>query len=129
VILGGLVIAFGIGLVKRTPVDVDVIRDRNALYRMLDDGRVENVYSVKILNKTERAHRFEVTVEGDGELSIEPRPAEFDVASGEVFPATVRVRRPAYEPLGPQDVEFEIRAVDDPKLQAETRARFLAPTK
>lgn len=129
VILGGLLTAFGVGLAKRTPVDVDVIRDRNALYRLLDDGRVENVYSVKILNKTERAHRFVVSVRGAGELTVEPQPAQFEVASGEVFPATVRVRRPAYEPLGPQDVEFEVRATDDPKLEAETRARFLAPTK
>ena len=35
-------------------VALDVIRDRNALYRLLDDGRVENVYTLKILNKTER---------------------------------------------------------------------------
>jgi len=129
VILCGLVTGFAVGLLRRTPVDVDVIRDRNALYRTLDDGRVENVYSVKILNKTEHAHRFEVTVEGAGELSLQPQPAVFDVGSGEVFPATVRVRRPAYEPLGPQNVEFEIRAVDSPELRAETRARFLAPTK
>lgn len=129
VILTGLVTAFGVGLVTRTPVDVDVIRDRNALYRLLDDGRVENVYSVKILNKTEHAHRFVVTVDGDGELTLEPQPAQFDVASGEVFPATLRVRRPAYEPLGSQNIEFEIRALDNPRLEAETRARFLAPTK
>jgi cytochrome c oxidase accessory protein FixG len=129
VILCGLVTAFGVGLAKRTPVDVDVIRDRNALYRLLDDGRVENVYSVKILNKTERAHRFVVTVHGHGELTLEPQPARFEVAGGEVFSATVRVRRPAYEPLGSQDIEIEVRALDDPKLEAETRARFLAPTK
>ena len=129
VILSGLLAAFGIGLGRRMPVDVDVIRDRNALYRLLDDGRVENVYSVKILNKTEQAHRFEVTVHGAGDLALEPRLARFDVGSGEVFPATVRVRRPAYEPLGAQDIEFEIRAVDDPKLEAETRARFIAPAK
>lgn len=129
VILSGLVTAFAVGLLTRTPVDVDVIRDRNALYRMLDDGRVENVYSVKILNKTERTHRFVVSVRGAGELTLEPQLAQFEVDSGEVFPATVRVRRPAYEPLGPQDVEFQIRAVDDSRLKAATRARFLAPTK
>lgn len=129
VILGGLTVAFGVGLARRTPVEVDVIRDRNALYRLLDDGRVENVYSVKILNKTERAHRFVVSVSGAGELALEPRVAQFDVGSGEVFPATVRVRRPAYEPVGSQDVEFAVRALDDSKLEAATRARFLAPTK
>jgi polyferredoxin len=124
-----LVTAFGVGLAMRTPVDVDVIRDRNALYRLLDDGRVENVYSVKILNKTEHPHRFVVTVRGYGDLTLEPQLARFDVGSGEVFPATVRVRRPAYEPLGPQDIEFTVQALDDPKLEAETRARFLAPAK
>src|SRR6185369_2269244 len=90
VILGGLATAFGVGLARRTPVDVDVIRDRNALYRMLDDGRVENVYSVKILNKTEQAHRFAVTVHGHGDLTLEPQPMQFDVGGGEVFSATVR---------------------------------------
>jgi cytochrome c oxidase accessory protein FixG len=129
VILVALVTAIGVGLVQRTPVGVDVIRDRNALYRLLDDGRVENVYSVKILNKTEHAHRFIVTVRGPGELTLEPALAQFDVASGDVFPATVRVRRPAYEPLGAEDIQFEIRAADDPRLHAHTRARFLAPTK
>ena len=129
VILGGLATAFGVGLARRTPVDVDVIRDRNALYRMLDDGRVENVYSVKILNKTEQAHRFAVTVHGHGDLTLEPQPMQFEVGGGEVFSATVRVRRPAYEPVGAEDIEFEVQALDDSKLEAETRARFLAPTK
>src|SRR5262245_6908295 len=52
-LLTAIISAFAIGLALRTPLGVDVIRDRNALYRLLDDGRVENVYDVKILNKTE----------------------------------------------------------------------------
>ena len=129
VLLSGLVAAFAIGLIVRKPVDVDVIRDRNVLYRLLDDGRVENVYNVKILNKSERPHRFVVTVRGSGELTLDPAVAQFDLGSGEVFPAAIRVRRPAYEPLGPQDVEFVVQAVDDVRLTAQTKARFLAPTK
>lgn len=129
VLLIGLITAFLVGLYLRSPVDVDVIRDRNALYRMLDDGRVENVYSVRILNKTERPHRFRVSVKGQGDLRIEPASAVFDVESGAVFPAAVRVSRSAYEPLGSQDVEFVIQAVDDPQLAASTDARFLAPAR
>jgi cytochrome c oxidase accessory protein FixG len=129
VLLAGLTLAFVVGLMTRTPVEVDVIRDRNALYRLLDDGRVENVYNVKILNKTERAHRFAVTVRGEGELTLDPAIARFEVASGEVYPAAIRVRRPAWEPLGPQDVEFVIQAEDAPGLTAHTTARFLAPTR
>jgi cytochrome c oxidase accessory protein FixG len=120
-------VAFIVGLVRREPVDVDVIRDRNALYRLLEDGRVENVYNVKILNKSEQAHRFAITVSGPGELTLDPSPAHFAVRSGEVFPAAVRVRRPAYEPLGSEDIVFEVRALDVPALRARTKARFIAP--
>ncbi len=126
-ILGCLILAFGIGLARRAPVGVDVIRDRNALYRLLDDGQVENVYNVKILNKSEQGHRFVVTVEGPGELTLDPTPARFDVGSGEVYPVALRVRRPAYEPLGSEDIEFHVQAEDAPHLSATTRARFLAP--
>jgi cytochrome c oxidase accessory protein FixG len=128
-LLSGLVIAFVVGLLVRKPVEVDVIRDRNVLYRMLDDGRVENVYNVKILNKSEQAHRFIVTVKGEGGLSMDPPAARFDVASGDVFPAAIRVRRSAFEPLGPQDIEFVVRAEDDASLIARSDARFLAPTR
>jgi cytochrome c oxidase accessory protein FixG len=126
-LLGLIVAGFVVGLVRREPVDVDVIRDRNALYRLLDDGRVENVYNVKILNKTEQPHRFRVTVRGEGDFSVDPRGVTFEVASGEVFPAVVRVRRPAYEPLGSQDIEFEVKSEDEARLEAHEKARFLAP--
>jgi cytochrome c oxidase accessory protein FixG len=128
-LLGSLVTLFGVGLWKRTPVEVDVIRDRNALYRLTDDGRVENVYNVKILNKTERAHRFRITVRGDGDLRMGATQAWFSVASGEVFPAAIRVSRSAYEPLGSQDIEFVVEADDEPRLIARTEARFLAPSR
>jgi cytochrome c oxidase accessory protein FixG len=124
ILIGGLVTA----LALRTPVALDVIRDRNALYRLLDDGRVENVYNVKILNKTEYAHRFRVTVHGAGHLQLDPDPARFAVGSGEVYPAAIRVRRPAYEPLGSQDIQFDVQADDQPNLRAGAKARFIAPT-
>jgi len=128
-LLAAVIVAFGLGLVFRSPVDVDVIRDRNVLYRLLDDGRVENVYNVKILNKTEHPHRFTVAVLGAGELTLDPQPAQFLVGSGEVSPVVVRVRRPAYEPLGPQSIQFEVNAEDDPRLRATEAARFLAPAR
>lgn len=116
-------------LAMREPVALDVIRDRNALYRMLDDGRVENVYDVKIMNKTESAHRFKVTVTGAGQLAIDPQPAQFVVKGGDVFPAGIRVRRSAYDPVGSETIQFRVEALDDPRLHTSTSARFLAPAK
>ncbi len=122
-----LVTAFAVGLAWRKPLELDVIRDRNALYRLLEDGRVENVYNVKILNKSERERAFHIRVSGEGDLTLDPAPARFVVAGGEVYPAVLRVRRPAYEPLGPQDIRFEAVAEDDPRQSVSVKARFLAP--
>jgi cytochrome c oxidase accessory protein FixG len=125
--LTALITAFAVSLVMRRPVAVDVIRDRNALYRLLDDGRVENVYDVRIMNKSERRHRFVVTVHGAGELTLDPAAPTFEVGSEEVMPGVVRVRRSAYDPVGSEDIEFSVQAEDAPRLRATSTARFLAP--
>lgn len=124
-----LVGAWVTALAMREPVALDVIRDRNALYRMLDDGRVENVYDVKIMNKTESPHTFKVTVSGAGQLTIDPEPAQFVVRGGDVFPAGIRVRRSAYDPVGSETIQFRVEALDAPRLHSSTSARFLAPAK
>jgi cytochrome c oxidase accessory protein FixG len=113
----------------RKPVALDVIRDRNALYRMMDDGRVENVYDVKIINKSEQPHRFRVSVTGPGALTLDPEPAVFTVAAGEVFPAGIRIRRSAFDPVGSESVRITVEAQDNAQLHASTTARFLAPSK
>jgi cytochrome c oxidase accessory protein FixG len=126
-LLTAIIAVFATGLVLRNPVGVDVIRDRNALYRVLDDGRVENVYDVKILNKTEQDHSFRVTVAGDNGVQIDPDPAVVSVKGGEVAPAAIRVRRAAFTGTGSQDVRFVTVALDAPQLHTTTRARFIAP--
>lgn len=126
-LLSTLVCTFAVAVALRSPVALDVIRDRNALYRLLDDGRVENVYDVKILNKSEQDRRFRISVRGAGNITLDPADATFFVRSGEVFPAGIRVRRSAYEPRGSEDIMFEVRALDTPGLAAATKARFIAP--
>jgi cytochrome c oxidase accessory protein FixG len=124
-----LIVGWAVALWMREPVALDVIRDRNALYRLLDDGRVENVYDVKIINKSETPHRFRVSVTGPGALGLDPDPAVFAVAAGDVFPAGIRIRRSAYEPVGSESVRISVQAEDDAALRASTTARFLAPSK
>jgi cytochrome c oxidase accessory protein FixG len=128
-LLGVLISGWVTGLALRKAVALDVIRDRNALYRMLDDGRVEDVYDVKIINKTEGPHRFRVSVKGAGDLRVDPDPATFLVAGGDVFPAGIRVRRPAYDPVGSETIRFEVEALDDHSLHASASARFIAPAR
>ncbi|MDO6619022.1 cytochrome c oxidase accessory protein CcoG [Shewanella sp. 10N.286.51.B8] len=46
------------------PVRMDVIRDRNALYRITNDGLVQNTYTLKLLNKTEQAQQYALSMDG-----------------------------------------------------------------
>jgi cytochrome c oxidase accessory protein FixG len=128
-LLAILVSSFAIALALRSPLGVDVIRDRNSLFRMTGNGQIENVYTVKILNKSELERHIQLTVSGVKDLSLDPADAIYAVRPGEVYPAVVRVRRPAFEPAGTQSIRFRISVREDPRVYAEHDARFLAPSR
>jgi polyferredoxin len=113
----------------REPVALDVIRDRKSLYQLRDDGYVDNVYTIRILNKSERAQRFSLTAHGASPLTLLPAAREYSVPSGEVYSIPVRVRRATYEPVGAETITFELGSLDDADVHTQTRARFLAPTR
>jgi cytochrome c oxidase accessory protein FixG len=129
VILGLLTVGFVVAVALRSPVSLDVIRDRNVLYRLTDDGNVDNVYTIRILNKSERPQRFALEARGGSPLTLIAQQAEYLVPSGSVYSLPLRVRRAAYEPLGPETIVFTLRSLDDPDVTTETDARFLAPTR
>ena len=56
--------ALVVSLALRTPFKVDVVRDRVALARLVEDGRIENVYRLQLMNASEVAQRFRITVSG-----------------------------------------------------------------
>jgi polyferredoxin len=124
-----LVAGFVTAVSLRSPVSLDVIRDRNSLYRLTGDGNVDNVYTVRILNKSESDRSFRLEARGGSALTLLPADREYRVPSGTVYSVPMRVRRDAYDPLGPETITFTVRAVDDPEVRVDTEARFLAPTK
>jgi cytochrome c oxidase accessory protein FixG len=140
VLLALLTIGLFVALALRKPVALDVIHDRNTLYRTLETGEIENVYLLKIMNKGGMAREFVVSVGAlDGtadprEYRLDPANPRFRVESGQVFNAAVRVRRNAWDDSGlsmsPQTsaaLTFRITAQDDPALMATSEARFFAP--
>ena len=128
-LLSALIIGFVVTIAMRSPVSLDVLRDRNSLYRLTDDGNVDNVYTLRILNKTEREQRFRIEAHGASALTLLPGDREYRVASGAVYSLPLRVRRAAYDPLGPETITLTVRSVDDPQIHSTTDARFLAPAK
>jgi cytochrome c oxidase accessory protein FixG len=126
-LLGLLVVGFFVSISLRTPVGIDVMRDRNALYRTLPDGGVENVYLLRILNKDTRPHRYVLSASGLPGIAVDTDEGEHAVGPGEVYSLAARVRVPAGAARGSQEIRVQVSAVDDPKLTADRKARFLAP--
>ncbi len=127
-LLAGLFSGFVVALANRAPVSLDVIRDRNALYRELPGSDIENVYVLKVLNKTEQDRRVAVSVEGIPGARIEPANAQANLAAGQMSSLVVPVRAPR-DAAGPggHDILFRVRDAQDAEFTTERRSRFLFP--
>jgi cytochrome c oxidase accessory protein FixG len=127
-LLALLAAGFAVTLSNRNVVGVDVLRDRNALFRERPDGLIENVYNVKILNKDREAHEFRISGTGLPGLEVDYAGPTVWVAPGAVQGVPVRIRIPRGSLQGGADLEIAIEAVNRPDLKARGKARFIAPT-
>jgi len=59
-----LCFAFAFSLTTRKSFSVDVIKDRGSLARQVGQGEIENVYRLQIINGTEQAQLYKVSVRG-----------------------------------------------------------------
>ena len=127
-ILIGLILAMSWSLYTRIPVSLDVNRDRNILYREANNGDLENVFKLKIMNQDSKPHKFVITMEGLPGSVLDPDEKEITAASGETANTLVRVR--ASEDVikdRSTNITIKVTAIDDEKLTDEEDARFLAP--
>jgi polyferredoxin len=106
------------GVLHRKPFIVEVLRDRNALYRVLGDGSVENGYTLKIVNKTDQVVRFAVTLaEGPRGAQLVGMPALIEVPGGSVLPVPMRVAAPSTT-QGRMELEVQV----SPAIGADGRS-------
>jgi cytochrome c oxidase accessory protein FixG len=125
-ILAAITLAVFVSLWLRTPLKVDVIRDRGALARMVEQGRIENVFRLQIMNVTETPQRYSVSVRGLEGIAIDSAH-EFDVLPTEVRSAVVRVQIPPGAAPGSYPIDFDIQAIGDGRVRVRETAAFLVP--
>ncbi|WP_371194124.1 cytochrome c oxidase accessory protein CcoG [Glaciecola sp. SC05] len=110
VVMSGLLIA---DIAMRVPLEVDIIRDRNSLDRETNQGLIENVYTLKILNKSQQLRTYTIDVKG----LVNARyfgDAEVVVSGGEVFTLPISVAtEPENLEVGTQKIRFHVSTVDD----------------
>lgn len=117
-------------MTHRTPLRADLIRDRNQLYRELSDGRIENVYTLKIVNMDNQAHEYRISMPGNEGLTwtIRPEPV---VAAGQVGRFSFALQAPLdmVENAMGGSVEVDVRfeSTSDPDISVDSDIRMLLP--
>ncbi|HMQ72044.1 MAG TPA: cytochrome c oxidase accessory protein CcoG [Rubrivivax sp.] len=99
--------ALAASLALRAPMKVDIVRDRATLARLVEDGWIENVYRLQIMNATERTQRYRIgatgfdglVVEPAGEVALGPAEARWVPVAVRVPPEVAQGKAPGAHPL------------------------------
>jgi cytochrome c oxidase accessory protein FixG len=130
-IYGGILLAIFVGISvavsNRSLVQLDVIRDRNSLFRETHSGLIENVYRLRVLNIDNQSHIYDVTVTGIEGLQLN-KDREIVVEPGGVMTLPVRLGvNPSQLKKRSNQIEFQLIARENSSITITEEARFLGP--
>jgi len=118
---------FAWAIANRSLVEVDVLKDR-VLFRENEEGHIENVYTVKLMNKAQRDLTYVISVEGIDDLEYEGR-REVKAMAGEVLSIPVELSiAPEKLPSSANEILFKVQALEDPTIEGDADSRFIGPS-
>ena len=101
---------------SRIPLETSILRDRNELYRSNYLGMVENTYTLKILNKTQQALHYQISVIGlqDSSLTL---PKNLMIRAGVMREIPVTLSVDGFN-LNQRmtNISFSIQAIEQPDI-------------
>jgi len=124
------VVAFFYALSTRLPLELNIVRDRMSLYKETNEGLIENVFNIRLMNMDAAAHDFELTVDSNefSQAELKAETTRITLESGEVDELPVRVLvNPLEIKKRSAEIFFELKATDAPKLKIKEPARFIGP--
>ncbi|MCJ0973317.1 cytochrome c oxidase accessory protein CcoG [Pseudomonas sp. PS1] len=118
---------FTYAVTDRSLVKLDVLKDR-VLFRENEQGMIENVYTLKVMNKAQNEQTFVIEATGLDGLQYSGRN-EVRAAAGELMTIPVELSiAPEKLPSSTNDVVFHIRSADDPSIEDDAESRFIGPS-
>ncbi|MHB1402208.1 MAG: cytochrome c oxidase accessory protein CcoG [Thiobacillus sp.] len=116
---------FVYSLATRVPLRVDVIRDRVALSKETDEGLIENVYRLQLINKDGQPHRYTIQAQGIEGLQVVMTSREIAAAPLQTIDIPVSLIADPVELKGRSiEVTFTIQATDDPRIKEDVATKF-----
>ena len=120
--IGGLVW----GLQERSLIDLDISRDRS-VFRANSNGEIENIYTLKVLNKTQQAREYSLSLT-DAERFNTQGLGNLQVPAGETGTIAVRVsRRDPAVAAGSEPLEFVVQDLNDATSKVSDESTFVSP--
>jgi cytochrome c oxidase accessory protein FixG len=114
-------------LVTRTPLIMDVLRDRNALFREVHGDHIENAYVLKVINLDSVSHRYRLEAAGLEQLAIVAPSEVIELAPGSVSTLSARLQVPSDKAAGIHVIALSLIATDDARIAVHERTRFIGP--
>jgi polyferredoxin len=108
------------------PVILDVIRDRNALYRDVGRAGIQNTYTVRVVNKHNTPHAYRLAASGIEGITLQPE-TDFSVAAESVYTLPVSVTVPHEQAGGGHEIVFHLQATDGSNIRISEESRFRGP--
>jgi cytochrome c oxidase accessory protein FixG len=108
------------------PVILDVIRDRNALYRDVGRAGIQNTYTVRVVNKHNTPHAYRLAASGIEGIRLQPE-TDFSVAAESVYTLPVSVTVPHEQAGGGHEIVFHLEATDGSNIRISEESRFRGP--
>jgi len=125
-LLGLITLGLLLSLTLRTPLKVDVVRDRASLARITEVGTLENVYRLQIMNATEQPQHYYVQVQGLDSIQIKT-DTPVQVGPAQSRWVVVRVDIPyGSATAGSHPIWFEISAEAE-RIRVTEKSVFLVP--
>jgi cytochrome c oxidase accessory protein FixG len=111
----------------RVPLDMDVLRDRNQLYRVAPGGQIENSYRLRIMNKSQEAEVYNLSIVGPEGLEwLGKQNVAVDAGEQKTVSVTLAFD-PFYHDIETTDIRFRAEARDDDSVSTEQESRFITP--
>ncbi len=121
-ITAGMLVSLG----TRTPLRMEVVRDRNALYRLVDNHQVENVYTLRVVNMTDTPQQYSLQISGMEGVQMDVPPLHVPAAQAQAF--AIRLRANQSDGFGAVPVTLTLRADTNHQINIERTTKFFYPT-
>jgi polyferredoxin len=121
-----LIIAVGVSLGTRTLFKVDVVRDRATLARITENGALENIYRLQLMNASEVNKTYALSVQGlNGIEIVTDKTVQVGAAQAQWVVVRVNVPYGTAEP-GSHKIHFDIKDTSSSDVLHE-KSVFLVP--